>query len=240
MLLYCWQRGSRARCITAAHSHGPHNNEDDMFNRKGFTLIELLIVVVIIGILAAIAIPKFATTKDKAKLASIKTDLRNLMTAQEAYFSDYSTYAANVGALTAAPYNFSSRPATRSRPWPASRAAGRRPSRTPPSRAAARTAARSRWAPVRSRRSTATISAPDLTARLGRTAGRAIAGPVAFFAARQQGEKNALAIFQERVMQALRSRTADCVKPIMPQAVTSRLAWHRRCCYTCQREHLPA
>ena len=68
-----------------------------MFNRKGFTLIELLIVVVIIGILAAIAIPKFATTKDKAKLASIKTDLRNLMTAQEAYFSDYSTYAADVG-----------------------------------------------------------------------------------------------------------------------------------------------
>jgi type II secretion system protein G len=77
-----------------------------MFNRKGFTLIELLIVVVIIGILAAIAIPKFATTKDKAKLASVKTDLRNLMTAQEAYFSDYSTYGA-LAALTAAPYNFS-------------------------------------------------------------------------------------------------------------------------------------
>jgi prepilin-type N-terminal cleavage/methylation domain-containing protein len=64
----------------------------EMFNRKGFTLIELLIVVVIIGILAAIAIPKFATTKDKAKLASVKTDLRNYMTAQEAYFSDYSSY----------------------------------------------------------------------------------------------------------------------------------------------------
>ncbi len=61
-------------------------------NRKGFTLIELLIVVVIIGILAAIAIPKFAATKDKAKLASVKTDLRNMMTAQEAYFSDYATY----------------------------------------------------------------------------------------------------------------------------------------------------
>jgi prepilin-type N-terminal cleavage/methylation domain-containing protein len=59
-------------------------------NRKGFTLIELLIVVVIIGILAAIAIPKFAATKDKAKLASVKTDLRNMMTAQEAYFSDAS------------------------------------------------------------------------------------------------------------------------------------------------------
>ena len=63
-----------------------------MGNRKGFTLIELLIVVVIIGILAAIAIPKFAATKDKAKLASVKTDVRNLMTAEEAYFSDYATY----------------------------------------------------------------------------------------------------------------------------------------------------
>jgi type IV pilus assembly protein PilA len=64
-----------------------------MRNRKGFTLIELLIVVVIIGILAAIAIPKFAATKDKAKLASVKTDLRNAMTAEEAYFSDKATYA---------------------------------------------------------------------------------------------------------------------------------------------------
>jgi len=76
-----------------------------MSNRKGFTLIELLIVVVIIGILAAIAIPKFSTTKDKAKLASVKTDLRNYMTAQEAYFSDKATYGA-AAALQAAPYNF--------------------------------------------------------------------------------------------------------------------------------------
>jgi prepilin-type N-terminal cleavage/methylation domain-containing protein len=74
-------------------------------NKKGFTLIELLIVVVIIGILAAIAIPKFATTKDKAKLASVKTDVRNYLTAQEAYFSDNATYGA-WGALTGAPYNF--------------------------------------------------------------------------------------------------------------------------------------
>ena len=58
-------------------------------NRKGFTLIELLIVVVIIGILAAIAIPKFANTKEKAYVAAMKSDLRNLVTAQEAYFSDY-------------------------------------------------------------------------------------------------------------------------------------------------------
>ena len=61
-------------------------------NRKGFTLIELLIVVVIIGILAAIAIPKFANTKQKAYVATLKTDLRNLVTAEEAYFSDHTTY----------------------------------------------------------------------------------------------------------------------------------------------------
>jgi len=74
-------------------------------NRKGFTLIELLIVVVIIGILAAIAIPKFATTKDKAKLASVKTDIRNLLTAEEAYFSDHTTYA-DLPAIQGAGYNF--------------------------------------------------------------------------------------------------------------------------------------
>jgi prepilin-type N-terminal cleavage/methylation domain-containing protein len=62
-------------------------------NRKGFTLIELLIVVVIIGILAAIAIPKFANTKDKAKIASMKSDLRNLVSAQEGHFADFATYA---------------------------------------------------------------------------------------------------------------------------------------------------
>jgi prepilin-type N-terminal cleavage/methylation domain-containing protein len=61
-------------------------------NRKGFTLIELLIVVVIIGILAAIAIPKFASTKEKAYLASMKTDLRNGATAQEGYFADNQVY----------------------------------------------------------------------------------------------------------------------------------------------------
>ena len=69
-------------------------------NKKGFTLIELLIVVVIIGILAAIAIPKFANTKEKAYIASMKSDLRNLITAQEAYFSDNSSnYATSTTAL---------------------------------------------------------------------------------------------------------------------------------------------
>ena len=57
-------------------------------NKKGFTLIELLIVVVIIGILAAIAIPKFANTKDKAYVASMKADLRNLATYEESFAAD--------------------------------------------------------------------------------------------------------------------------------------------------------
>jgi type IV pilus assembly protein PilA len=79
-----------------------------MQNRKGFTLIELLIVVVIIGILAAIAIPKFANTKEKAVLASMKSDLRNLVTAQEAFFSDNQTYASTAlpGAQSATNVSF--------------------------------------------------------------------------------------------------------------------------------------
>lgn len=69
-----------------------------MMNRKGFTLIELLIVVVIIGILAAIAIPKFANTKEKAVVASMKSDLKNMVAAQEAFFSDNQDYAGAYGA----------------------------------------------------------------------------------------------------------------------------------------------
>src|ERR1700744_2966982 len=67
--------------------------------RKVFPLIELLIVVVIIGILAAIAIPKFANTKSKAYITAAKSDLRNLVTAEEAYFADSSKYTGTLGNL---------------------------------------------------------------------------------------------------------------------------------------------
>ena len=70
---------------------------------RGFTLIELLIVVVIIGILASIAIPKFANTKEKAYLASMKADLRNLATAEEAFLFDSLTYTTTLGLLNYAP-----------------------------------------------------------------------------------------------------------------------------------------
>ena len=68
-----------------------------MKSAKGFTLIELLIVVVIIGIIASIAIPKFANTKDKAYLASMKSDLRNLATAE--FLFDSLSYTTNLAAM---------------------------------------------------------------------------------------------------------------------------------------------
>jgi prepilin-type N-terminal cleavage/methylation domain-containing protein len=68
-------------------------------NRRGFTLIELLIVVVIIGILAAIAIPKYQATKGKAYFAGMRSDLHNLTTAQEAYFYDHSAYTSTMDSL---------------------------------------------------------------------------------------------------------------------------------------------
>jgi len=60
--------------------------------RRGMTLIELLAVIVIIGILAGLAIVKTRATKDKAKLATVRMDLHNLVVAEEAYFSDKKTY----------------------------------------------------------------------------------------------------------------------------------------------------
>ena len=60
---------------------------------RGFTLIESLIVVLIIGILATIVIPKFSNTKERAYTATMKGDLRNLAVAQEAYFHENSTTA---------------------------------------------------------------------------------------------------------------------------------------------------
>jgi len=66
---------------------------------RGFTLIELLIVVVIIGILASIAIPKFANTKQKAYVAQMKSDLKNLATAEEAFFYDSTFYTTSLPAL---------------------------------------------------------------------------------------------------------------------------------------------
>ena len=61
--------------------------------KQGFTLIELLIVVVIIGIIAAIAIPKFSATREKAFKSAMMSDLKNLATQEEIYHNQNYTFA---------------------------------------------------------------------------------------------------------------------------------------------------
>jgi len=63
-----------------------------MRNRKGFTLIELMIVVVIIGILAALAIPRFMAASKKAKISEAKGVLKQIYVAAEAYYQETGGY----------------------------------------------------------------------------------------------------------------------------------------------------
>jgi prepilin-type N-terminal cleavage/methylation domain-containing protein len=79
-----------------------------LVKRHGFTLIELLIVVVIIGILTAIAIPKFGQTKERTYIATMKSDLHNLITIQEGYLADNGTYYSGAIPNAAFPYRPSS------------------------------------------------------------------------------------------------------------------------------------
>src|SRR5437016_4424426 len=65
--------------------------------RTGFTLIELLIVVAIIGLVATIAVPKLINTKERALVAAMKSDLRNLVTAEENYLIDHAKYTPDLG-----------------------------------------------------------------------------------------------------------------------------------------------
>ena len=67
--------------------------------RDGFTLIELMIVIVIIGILASMAVSTWQSHKEDAIVAGMKSDLRNLATAEEAYLADNAAYTSDTGDL---------------------------------------------------------------------------------------------------------------------------------------------
>jgi prepilin-type N-terminal cleavage/methylation domain-containing protein len=68
-------------------------------NANGFTIIELLVVTLLIAILTAIAVPQLFGTKERSYIASMRSDLRNLETAQEAYYVDHITYAGGIPVL---------------------------------------------------------------------------------------------------------------------------------------------
>jgi len=68
---------------------------------RGFTLLELLLVIVILGILVAVLIPRWSSSRERAFMAALKSDLRNLATAEEAYFFDNAMYTSSLASLPA-------------------------------------------------------------------------------------------------------------------------------------------
>ena len=71
--------------------------------KRGFTLIEIMIVVAIVGLLAALAIPNFLKYQARAKISEVKTNLKALYTAEHTYFAEHDRYAAAFDSVGFAP-----------------------------------------------------------------------------------------------------------------------------------------
>jgi type IV pilus assembly protein PilA len=84
--------------------YGKFNNHDLITNARGFTLMELLVVIAVIGILVAIAVPQFYSYRRRSIDSQMKSDAKNVALAMESYFSERFVYPTTIAEIT--PFGF--------------------------------------------------------------------------------------------------------------------------------------